>query len=107
MAIKRIVDSFGKFLTLSEETRNFTKANYVKICMELDISKDLPKFLKFTIGNKTYSQSVVYDNNVLYCKHCLLRGHNIKNCFKANPDLRKKTRTYQETGQLQVSSDRV
>lgn len=75
---------------MAEESRNLTKANYVKICMELDISKELPNSIQISLGNKVHIQQIIYDNNIIYCNHCHMRGHAAKFCFRAHPELRKK-----------------
>lgn len=89
-ALKRMANSFGKFLTMAEETRSFSRATVAKACVEVDLSKPLPSRLKIAIGDRgVYSQTIQYISNTKYCCHCKLEGHNIRDCFRVHPEFKK------------------
>lgn len=89
-ALKRMANSFGKFLTIAEETRSFTIANAAKVCVEVDISKPLPTFLKIAVGDRgVFTQPINYISNTKYYHHCKLQGHDSTACYRAHPDLKK------------------
>lgn len=89
-ALKRMANSFGKFLTMAEETRSFSTATVAKACVEVDLSKPLPTFLKIAMGDRgVYTQSIKYFSNIKCCCHCKIQGHSIRDCFRAHPELKK------------------
>lgn len=88
--LKRMANSFGKFLTIAEETSSFSRANSAKVCVELDLSKPLPTFLKIAAGNRgMFNQPIHYLSNIKFCHHYKLQGHASNDCYRAQPVIKK------------------
>src|SRR4051812_2196582 len=73
----------GAPLTLDIATAEFKRPSMDKICIQVDLLKDLPKrvWLKCGGNSSGFWQEIVYDKVPQYCKHCQRLGYDISSCL--------------------------
>ncbi|CAH9082895.1 unnamed protein product [Cuscuta europaea] len=80
-ALFEIVNLIGTPLKLDIVTGNLSRP-IARICVELDLTKEMPNKIWINCGASGFSQSVCYENRPMYCVHCLHLGHLEAKCPK-------------------------
>ncbi|KAL9678285.1 hypothetical protein QQ045_016128 [Rhodiola kirilowii] len=79
--IEAIVSAFVHFLVVDNRTVSFTNPNYARVCMEMDITKEMPEEVWIsTRPDSGFWQKIIYENSLQYCDKCKLHGHNLRTC---------------------------
>ena len=67
----------GKFLYAYKDASEFTRPGVTRVCVEVDLTKTLPKELWIDNGGEMMAQKVVIpDGSVpMFCKKCMMLGH--------------------------------
>lgn len=77
-AIFSIANLIGKPLKADTATLQLSRPSVARICVELDLSKDLPPSVWIHLGKLSYLQPIVYEDLPEFCSSCRKFGH--KNC---------------------------
>ncbi|KAG9444330.1 hypothetical protein H6P81_015670 [Aristolochia fimbriata] len=85
-----------KVFTMDEPTRKLTRTNVARVCMEVDLVKELPKRVWIGIGDGGFWQEIQYEKLPSYCKICKLQGHSVQKC-KAHGDDRSQEKDKNST----------
>ena len=73
--LMEIGNILGKFVKVSEQTRQRRYTSYARICIYLDISKDLPNGIDLTWEDEDWFQAFDYEQIPFICKRCHKHGH--------------------------------
>ncbi|XP_020697339.1 uncharacterized protein LOC110110284 [Dendrobium catenatum] len=81
---------FGRPLQTDQATASKTHPSVARVLVEVDISKKHPK--EVWVGSKSYGymQKAEFEKVPEFCNHYKMHGHAVAECFKLNPDLKKK-----------------
>ena len=63
---------------------DFTRPRVTRVCVEVDLSKPLPRAVFIDNGGEIISQEVHIpeDSIPLFCNRCVVMGHKIATCLK-------------------------
>ncbi|VFQ90170.1 unnamed protein product [Cuscuta campestris] len=65
-------------LNLTLSTVNLSRPNVARVCVEVNLSKELPKAIWIHLGSSSYLQPLLFENLPSYCNSCHQLGH--KSC---------------------------
>ncbi|XP_012855474.1 PREDICTED: uncharacterized protein LOC105974861 [Erythranthe guttata] len=75
-SLERIGTALGNVLRVDDRTLAFTHTHYARVCIEVNVAKQLPKSIFIgTSKEDGWWQKVEYEGNHMYCSHCGLLGH--------------------------------
>ncbi|XP_071925054.1 uncharacterized protein [Coffea arabica] len=80
MSLFSIASTIGNPLQIDTATASLARPSIARICMDLDISKELPVRVWIGTGNHGFWQRVLYENLPLYCPLCSRQGHSSDGC---------------------------
>ncbi|KAL0912359.1 hypothetical protein M5K25_018325 [Dendrobium thyrsiflorum] len=80
---------FGKPLQTDQATASISRPSVARVLVELDISKKHPDEIWLGSELNGYFQKVDFENLPIFCSHCKMHGHGLKECFRLYPHLRK------------------
>lgn len=98
--LMRVGRKIGKPLYIDTSTSLVSRANYARLCVEVDISK--PLLSKFTI--KRAVRGIVYEGLHLICFCCGTYGHNAENCPKNHEQVDHDQQTMDTEGSNQKTA---
>lgn len=78
-------DSIGKFLRVDHPTAAMARPSVARMCVEIDLSKDLPKRMGVKVKGKMTWQKVEYQKIPSYCVNCRMQGHSTDKCRRFRP----------------------
>ncbi|CAI9112272.1 OLC1v1012692C1 [Oldenlandia corymbosa var. corymbosa] len=78
--VGKLAGIIGKPLKIDVPTLNMSRPSVARVCVEVDLLKDLPKQIRLGVEGNTYFQAVTYENLPEYCTECSKIGHSVKNC---------------------------
>ncbi|VFQ77310.1 unnamed protein product [Cuscuta campestris] len=81
-ALHCIARSIGNPLMMDASTTTKTRPSVARFCVEIDVSKELPKKIWIDNGGMGFFQDISYENVPDYCCQCRKSGHLTGNCFK-------------------------
>ncbi|KAL3655747.1 hypothetical protein CASFOL_000143 [Castilleja foliolosa] len=74
--LEKIGNMLGKFLTVDEKTMELSNGLKPRICVEMDVSKELPSEMWLAVSKeKKHLLQIDYEGNNSFCMHCGLLGH--------------------------------
>ncbi|VFQ74606.1 unnamed protein product [Cuscuta campestris] len=73
-----IAKLFGSPLQTDAATVNLSRPNVARVCVEVNLSKELPKAIWIHLGSSSYLQPLLFENLPSYCNSCHQLGH--KSC---------------------------
>lgn len=85
--LEDIGNSIGIFVKMAEQTKLARYTSFARICVYMNISKDLPEAIKLTWQDEVWVQPLDYENLPFRCKICHEHGHLLRN-YPLNPTLR-------------------
>ncbi|CAH9072374.1 unnamed protein product [Cuscuta epithymum] len=88
-ALFDIAGLLGNPLKIDAATANLSRPSVARVCVEIDVTKDMPSKVWINCGSLGFMQPVIYEQRPEYCSHCLHLGHSFGNCPKKNPDVPK------------------
>lgn len=68
--------------------RNLTRPSVARVCVLVDLLKDMPNRIWLGMGKFGRWQRIIYENPPKSCSFCRMRGHSLDEC-KARPVLNK------------------
>jgi len=69
--------------------RNLTRPSVARVCVLVDLLKDMPNRIWLGMGKFGRWQRIIYENPPKSCSFCRMRGHSLDEC-KARPVLLNK-----------------
>ncbi|RAL42415.1 hypothetical protein DM860_017595 [Cuscuta australis] len=81
-----IAKRFGSPLQTDAATANLNRPNVARVCVEVNLSKELPKAIWIHLGSSSYLQPLLFENLPSYCNSCHQLGH--KSCKSGSRNLR-------------------
>ena len=75
----------GEPLRLDASTAAITRPNVARLCVEIDLLKDLPNRVWIVNGSFGFWQKIEYENVPDYCRCCHKLGHTADVCKISNP----------------------
>lgn len=79
-ALYSIANLIGRPLCTDTATENLTKPSVARVCVELDLSKEIPKAILVHLGKLSFFQPVYFEDLPDFCSSCNQFGHT--NCKK-------------------------
>ena len=70
----------GTFIKIFEQTKAQRYMAYARICLYMDLSKELPKAIKMSWDDKDWVQTLDHEQNSFRCHRCHEYGHMFKEC---------------------------
>lgn len=78
--LSSIASLVGRVNAIDEQTRTLAQIDIARICVEVDLLKDLPCRLWIGIGKSGFWQKILYENLLSYCTNCNQRWHSANIC---------------------------
>ncbi|XP_071940756.1 uncharacterized protein [Coffea arabica] len=75
-----IAAAIGSPLQVDAATANLVRPSVARICIDLDISRELPSRIWIGTGSNGFWQRVAYENLPAYCSLCSRQGHCNTDC---------------------------
>ena len=75
-----IGNALGEFVKISEQTKQVRYVSYARLCVYLDISKDLPEAIELTHDDEEWVQTIDYEQLPFRCRRCHEHGHLFRYC---------------------------
>ncbi|VFQ90275.1 unnamed protein product [Cuscuta campestris] len=97
-ALFSIANLVGLPLQMDSATVDLTRPSVARVCVELDLTKDMPKAVWIHLGQLSFLQPITYEDLPEYCISCRAIGH--KKC-KTH---RKSSRWFRREGKLSSRS---
>ncbi|KDP31715.1 hypothetical protein JCGZ_14928 [Jatropha curcas] len=79
-ALFPIANLIGKPLKVDATTSTLSRRSVARVCVELDLSKDLHNRVWIDNGDLGFFQPVSYESLPLFCPKCCRFGHKIQSC---------------------------
>ncbi|KAG0484676.1 hypothetical protein HPP92_008755 [Vanilla planifolia] len=83
-ALFSIASAVGTPLRLATSTATRSRLQMARVCVEVDLEKELPKRVRISRSQGTkdggFWQSISYDNLPAYCSACSRQGHKREDC---------------------------
>ena len=70
-----IGNSIGEFVKVDEQTRLQRYTTFARICVCMDLSKDLPKEVSLNWDDEEWIQQIDYEQLPFWCRICHEYGH--------------------------------
>ena len=70
----------GTFIKVSKQTRQRKYISFARICIYLDISRDLPDGIELTWEDEEWFQAIDYEQIPFRCRCCHEHGHLFRDC---------------------------
>lgn len=95
-ALFKLAQAIGHPIKMDIHTSKITRGMYARVCIEVDINKPLPPFIR--INN--LKQTVAYEVNTCYCNECRVIGYFPAQCTSnsAYKDINTPNQQRSETG---------
>ena len=75
-----IGNALGVFVKVAEQTKNMRFVSFARICVYLDISKDLPSSIKLSWQDEEWEQEIDYEHIPFRCRQCHEYRHLYQDC---------------------------
>lgn len=72
----------GTPIRLDTATKNFASALSCRVCIEMDVLKELLPKIHIQSRTHQFFQNVIYEDVPLFCATCCILVHNIGDCRK-------------------------
>ncbi|KAG9451212.1 hypothetical protein H6P81_011177 [Aristolochia fimbriata] len=70
----------GRVIAVDDSTRNLSRTNVARVCVEVDLLKEPPRRGWVGIGEEGFWQDMCYQRLPPYCINCREQGHSSKTC---------------------------
>lgn len=80
-----IVEAIGTPLTIDVATQNRTFGHFVRVLVDMDLSKWIFDEVLVKREGYAFKLDVVYERLPMFCSHCLIIGHNVSKCQWLHP----------------------
>ncbi|KAI0511113.1 hypothetical protein KFK09_011736 [Dendrobium nobile] len=80
---------FGRPLQTDQATASLSRPSVARVLVELDVTKKHPHEIWLGSEMNGYFQKVEIEYLPIFCSHCKKHGHEINECFRLHPNLRK------------------
>ena len=78
--MRDIGNALGEFIKVSEQTKAQRYTSFARICVYLDLSKELPKAINLSWEDEEWLQPIDYEQIPFRCRKCHEYGHLGRNC---------------------------
>lgn len=78
--MKDIENAIGTFFKVAEQTKRMRYVSFARICVYLDISKELPENIKLTWHDEEWIQPIDYEHISFHCRRCHEHDHLFRQC---------------------------
>ncbi|XP_077245281.1 uncharacterized protein LOC143885150 [Tasmannia lanceolata] len=75
-----IASLVGRALSIDDPTRNLTRTNVARICVEVNLLMKLPRRVWIGVGKGGFWQDIRYRKLPSYCSNCRHQGHSTRIC---------------------------
>lgn len=80
--LEAIGNSLGTYVKAADQTIKARYTSFARICVYLNVSRDLPEAVNLTWLDEVWRQTLDYENLPFRCKICHEHGHLLRNCPK-------------------------
>jgi len=78
--LEDIGNALGNFVKVSEQTKISRYTSYARICVYMNISKDLPEAINLSWEDEEWIQPLDYEHIPFRCRKCHKHGHLFRDC---------------------------
>ena len=101
-------DILGKFIKIYEQTKAWRHTTYERICVYMDLTKELPEAIKITWEDEDWVQTLDYEQIPLCCHRCHEYGHLFRDLPTYTPKmLPMKEEEKRDKGFTRVTSRKI
>ena len=79
--LRDIGNALGEFIKVSEQTKVHRYTSFSRICVYLDLSKELPEAINLSWEDEEWLQPIDYEHISFRCRQCHEYGHLGRNCL--------------------------
>ena len=83
--LKDIGNTLGEFIKIVEQTKTQRYTAFARICVYMDLSRELPKAISLNWEDEEWIQPIDYEQLPFRCRHCHDYGHLGRNFPKLIP----------------------
>ncbi|KAG9452258.1 hypothetical protein H6P81_005162 [Aristolochia fimbriata] len=81
----------GKVFAMDGPTRNLSRTNLARVCVEVDLLKELPRQVWVGVGEEGFWQDICYHRLPSYCINCREQGHSSRACQAKRGDSQRES----------------
>ncbi|KAG9444382.1 hypothetical protein H6P81_015722 [Aristolochia fimbriata] len=70
----------GRVIGMDDPTRNLSRTNVARVCVEVDLLKEPPRQVWVGVGEGGFWQDMCYPRLPSFCRNCREQGHSTKVC---------------------------
>jgi len=105
--LEDIGNTLGNFVKVSEQTKLSRYTSYARICVYMNISKDLPEAINLSWEDEEWMQPLDYEHIPFRCRKCHTHGHLFRDCpLNLPPETPKAKDTKDNEGFTKVTNKR-
>jgi len=105
--LEDIGNTLGNFVKVSEQTKLSRYTSYARICVYMNISKDLPEAINLSWEDEEWLQPLDYEHIPFRCRKCHTHGHLFRDCpLNLPPAIPKVKDTKDNEGFTKVTNKR-
>ncbi|XP_068635663.1 uncharacterized protein [Aristolochia californica] len=78
----------GKVFAMDAPTRNLSRTNVARVCVEIELLKEHPRQVWVGVGEGGFWQDICYERLPSYCTDCREQGHSTQGCQANGSDSR-------------------
>lgn len=101
-----IGNKLGHFIKASEATRRDKYTSYVRICVDMDLSRALPDKVILEVFDEEWVKMVDYEHIPFKCRKCHKHGHLIRDCLISKEEDKSKLKAKKDNENFQKVSSR-
>ncbi|CAI9117309.1 OLC1v1018679C1 [Oldenlandia corymbosa var. corymbosa] len=109
IAAKKLASIIREPLKTDVPTMNMSRPSIARVCVEVDLFRDLPSRIRLGTEEQSYYQPVTYENLPDYCLECRKIGHDAKYCRHGKPrstpsEVQNKKQTADDHSKIRVQA---
>ena len=98
-------NTIGEFVKKLEQTKRMRYTAYARICVYMDITRDLPEGINLSWVDEDWFQPIDYEQIPFHCRRCHEHGHLFRECPENSPKSSQKGKEAKDAeGFTKVSS---
>ena len=80
--LQAIGNALGKLMKVSKQTKQWRYIAFARICVYMDLSRELPETINLTWDNKDWIQPIDFENLSFRCRECHEYGNLNRYCHQ-------------------------